>query len=62
MVNLTNFIKHMGSSATLKHITARAFDDDYDEGAPTYASSSVYALMQPLTAEDRAQLTGGIID
>jgi len=62
MVNLTNFIEHMGAVATLKHITGKDYDDDYDEATPVYSSSSVYALMQPLTGEDLKQLTGGVVD
>jgi len=62
MVSLANFIEHMGKSATLKHITGEDYDDDYDEATPVFSSSSVYALMQPLTGEDLKQLTGGIVD
>ena len=62
MVSLANFIIHTGSSATLKHIASTSYDEDYSEGTPTYAESDIYILLQPLTSEDKKQLTGGVLD
>ncbi|MHC1602061.1 MAG: metallophosphoesterase family protein [Methermicoccaceae archaeon] len=62
MVSISPFLRHVGVNAYLKHITSKSYDDDYDEATPSYSQSSVYALLQPLSAEDKKQLTGGAID
>jgi len=61
-VNISAFLRHVGTSATLKHITSTSYDDDYDEATYTYTESTVHIILQPLSAEDKKQLTGGVLD
>lgn len=59
-MNISGFLRHAGVSATLRHITSCSYDE-YDEAAPTYAESTVHILLQPPSADERRQLTGGVL-
>ncbi len=62
MTSISNLLTHIGTTATHKHITSTTYDEDYDEATYTYSSSTTHVLLQPLSAEDKVQLTGGRID